>query len=195
MGNFLEILMAYYPGVVLSSEEEKIICNSFVFNLVSANEYLIKCGEYKENIYFIEEGAVRCWNFNTKCEEVSFLFAFKGDFVFSVNSLFIFNSSDYNIQTLSDSKVWVLDRISFKLLINLSEKVRFLLVELLLKYYDYIRVREMYLLHFSPEERYRIILKEDKRIMQNVPLKHIASYIGITPEALSRIRRRIHKNI
>ena len=177
MGNFLEILMAYYPGVVLSSEEEKIICNSFVFNLVSANEYLIKCGEYKENIYFIEEGAVRCWNFNTKCEEVSFLFAFKGDFVFSVNSLFIFNSSDYNIQTLSDSKVWVL------------------LVELLLKYYDYIRVREMYLLHFSPEERYRIILKEDKRIMQNVPLKHIASYIGITPEALSRIRRRIHKNI
>ena len=51
--------------------------------------------------------------------------------------------------------------------------------------------REAQLLLQSPEEIYRTLLEKDPKIIQNIPLKYIASYIGITPQALSRIRKRI----
>ena len=52
--------------------------------------------------------------------------------------------------------------------------------------------RELSLLTESAEERYLKLLKTDKNLLQKVPLKYIASYIGVTPQALSRIRKRIN---
>lgn len=51
--------------------------------------------------------------------------------------------------------------------------------------------REAQILTQSPEEIYRQLLEKDPKLIQNVPLKYIASYIGVTPQALSRIRKRI----
>ena len=51
--------------------------------------------------------------------------------------------------------------------------------------------REAQFLLQSPEEIYRTLLEKDPKLIQNIPLKYIASYIGITPQALSRIRKRI----
>ena len=49
----------------------------------------------------------------------------------------------------------------------------------------------MFRLSLSPEEKYKYLLKNEPHIIQTIPLKYIASYIGITPQALSRIRKRI----
>ena len=51
--------------------------------------------------------------------------------------------------------------------------------------------KEMFRLSLSPEEKYKYLLKNEPHIIQTIPLKYIASYIGITPQALSRIRKRI----
>ena len=51
--------------------------------------------------------------------------------------------------------------------------------------------REAQFLLQSPEEIYRTLLEKDPKLIQNIPLKYIASYIGITPQALSKIRKRI----
>jgi hypothetical protein len=52
--------------------------------------------------------------------------------------------------------------------------------------------RELSFLTETAEERYLHLIEKDKTLLQNVPLKYIASYIGITPQALSRIRKRIN---
>lgn len=52
--------------------------------------------------------------------------------------------------------------------------------------------REITLLKLSPEDRYQELMKYHKQLIHNIPLKHLASYLGITPQALSRIRGRIN---
>jgi hypothetical protein len=52
--------------------------------------------------------------------------------------------------------------------------------------------REISLLKLNAEERYLQLLKEQPHLIQNIPQKYLASYIGITPQALSRIRKRIN---
>jgi len=59
--------------------------------------------------------------------------------------------------------------------------------------YGYMEGRVVDYLSLSPEDRYRKMLETDAKILKNVPLRYIASMLGITPETLSRIRNKVHK--
>ena len=59
--------------------------------------------------------------------------------------------------------------------------------------YGYMEGRVVDYLSLSPEERYRKMTEESPKLLKNVPLRYIASMLGITPETLSRIRNKVHK--
>lgn len=142
-------------------------------------------------IYFIEKGAVRYWFRNKKNNEISFLFAFENRFVTSYDSLIKEIPSDFSIQTISACVMWRIgrERVMPLLASNISVNMLFRLAlnNAISERYK----REIILLRLTPIERYRYIMLNEKRLIREIPLKYLCTYIGITQPALSKIRSRI----
>jgi CRP-like cAMP-binding protein len=124
-------------------------------------------------------------------KEITFGFCFTGEFVSAYDSFLRQSPSRYNLETLAETTLW---SISYSDLQKVYQNTavgstmgRFIAEKLfLLK-----SKREQSLLNDSSEQRYLNVFKDRPNLFEQVPLKYIASYIGVTPQALSRIRKRI----
>lgn len=149
-------------------------------------------GQIENNISFIEKGEVRLF-IPKKLEEkeITFGFSFQGEFVSAYDSFLTQTPSLYQLETLVDTVLW---SISYQDLqeVYKTTKIgntigRFIAEKLfLLK-----SKREQSFLNDTPEQLYLNLFKERPNVIKQIPLKYIASYIGVTPQALSRIRKRI----
>jgi len=156
---------------------------------VPAKTLLLKEGEIARKSYFIEKGCLRLW-FLHNGREISFMFFFEGDIVSSVESFRKQVPSLFSIEAIEPAVVrW----ISKTDLDNVLEKDAFLSNYLM----DWAVDRQAaFIRHFlsflkdNPRQRYENLLSENPKVIQRVPLQYIASYLGITPVSLSRIRSR-----
>lgn len=153
----------------------------------------LKHGEVEDHISFIEKGVVRLYipkEFKEK--EVTFGFSFKNQFISAYDSFLTRTPSLYELETLSETTIF---SISYKDLQDVYANTQFgnrigrLVSErlFLLK-----SSREQSLLNDTAEERYNKLFKERPELLHVIPLKYVSSYIGVTPQALSRIRKRIN---
>ena len=97
------------------------------------------------------------------------------------------------IQAITDSELLVLTHQSMEQLYRdfpRWERLGRLITE---RVYGYVESRVVDYLSLSPEERYRKLLDENSTLLKKVPLRYVASMLGITPETLSRIRNKVHK--
>lgn len=148
-------------------------------------------GQIENYLYFINEGYVRLFLKNTSEKEVTFAFAFNGWFYSAYDSFLQQSPCRYNVQAMEDTEVY---RISFD---DLQELYRSTSIgqihgrKAAEQLYMMKVNREIALLTQKPEERYKALLESLPFYLQRIPQKYLASYIGITPQALSRIRKRI----
>ncbi|RYE26178.1 MAG: Crp/Fnr family transcriptional regulator [Sphingobacteriales bacterium] len=157
---------------------------------IAKNGLLLKAGQVENYLYFIEYGLLRFY-FEKEEKEITFDFAFEGNFTSAYTSFLTRQPNTYNIQALVKTSIW---RISYNHLQEIynttpnGQMVGRIAAEQL-----FIRKnkREASLLTETAEERYLNLLKEQPQLIQEIPLKYLSSYIGITPQALSRIRKRI----
>jgi CRP-like cAMP-binding protein len=156
------------------------------------NTTFLSSGQVENHISFIEKGEVRLYIPKDEIEkEVTFGFSFKDEFVSAYDSFLTRRPSLYQLQALVDTTLW---SISYKDLQEVYKSTnigntmgRYVSEKLfLLK-----SKREQSLLNETPEKRYLNLFKDRPNLIKQIPLKYIASYIGVTPQALSRIRRRI----
>ena len=151
---------------------------------------LLKSGQMENNLSFIETGIIRLYVEKTE-NDLTFAFAFGGGFVSGYDSFLTRTKSTYHIETLTKSTLWQLSYNDLQEIYNTTEignKIgRQASEELFLKKSK----RELSLLNETAEQRYLKLFTEQPKLIQQIPLKYIASYIGVTPQALSRIRKRI----
>ena len=151
---------------------------------------ILKQGEIENYVYIIESGAVRLF-IPQEDNNITFGFAFPGHF-FSAYDSFIYRSPcAYQIETLTKAKVW---RLSHTDLNNLFENIsegNSIGRKMAEQFFVGKQKRELSLLTQTAEERYCSLFKYQPQLIKEIPLKYIASYIGITPQGLSRIRSRI----
>lgn len=151
---------------------------------------ILEVGQTEKNLSFIEKGSVRL--FVPKEEnDVTFGFCFENQFVSAYDSFLRQSPSCYALQTMSETTLW---RISFEDLqgVYARTKIGNTVGRLAAENLFLIKSsREQSLLNQTAEERYRSLFTERPNLIREVPIKHLASYIGITPQALSRIRKRI----
>lgn len=154
------------------------------------NQIITDFGQVEDYLYFLQEGMVR-FIVLKKEEEMTFDFAFEGDFFSAYTSFLTRKPSRSAIITLSEAKCLA---ISYKKLQKVyargaeGEKNGRLAAErLFIKKTE----REMDLLTLNPEEKYKKLLSEHPHFIRRIPLKYLASYLGMAPETLSRVRRRI----
>lgn len=157
---------------------------------VNKNSTIIKIGAIENYLSFISEGIVRLY-IPKEESDLTFGFVFKNEFVTAYDSFITQTPSHYQIETLTSTTMW---RISFKDLQEVYKQTESgnLIGRRMAENMFLIKSkREISLLNKTAEERYLDLFTERPKLLKQIPLKYIASYIGVTPQALSRIRKRI----
>jgi CRP-like cAMP-binding protein len=173
----------------LSASERDDILSCFQYLKVPKNKFWIAKGEVCKHIAFVESGILRIIN---ELDETTttMQFVFQDMFTTSLTSFVFQIESIWCIEALTDCELWLIDRENHFRLVN--EYKAWLEADniLLLKAYTELEYRIFSQFHLSSEQRFKKLFEERPEIFNQIPLKQIASYLGITPETLSRLRKR-----
>ncbi len=162
----------------------------FAETCVAARTVLLREGQVPDKIFIVEEGCL-CASISSRGKEIAFQFFFENDMIASIDSFRTGRPSPITIKSIEPSKLLVLSRQGFETLVRDIPSMKDFLLEIAFKRFgDYAQLFISYLRN-SPRQRYLDLLKEHPSIVQRIPQHYIASYLGITPVSLSRIRRRI----
>jgi len=187
----LERIKKYFETITpLTEEDWKVFADRVEKRIFSKNDFVLKAGKRENYLSFIEKGILRCWLQQDE-KEITFEFSFENSFSSAYASFTTQTPSEYNIQALTDIVLWSISYSDLQYVYENSgvgQKIGRVAAEEL-----YMRKskREISLLKNSAEQRYTDLLYGFPKLIQFIPLKYLASYIGITPQALSRIRKRI----
>lgn len=187
----MEAIRLYFESEYgISQSDWEIFSSKLVQRDFPKKTILIHQGEVENHLSFIEKGIVRLY-VPIEDGELTFGFVFHGNFVSAYDSFLTQSPSEYVMETITDSVLWQLGHHDLQDVYG-SSKIGNLIgrkasESLFLKKSK----RELSLLRDSAEQRYLNLFKERPELIRQIPLKYIASYIGVTPQALSRIRKRI----
>jgi CRP-like cAMP-binding protein len=171
-------------------EQEEIISQFRQVNFAK-NDYLIKEGNTAHKYWFVEQGFIRAYVIDILGNDISTNFYAVGDLMIDWISFFQHTPAKENIQAMTDAVVWEIDFDKFQKLYHsikaFNEHGRGTMVQ----GYFTLKQHSIAMLTDHAKERYVRLLEEKPHIIQNVSLKHIATYLGITDTSLSRIRKEL----
>lgn len=171
----------------LSSEAENAISEISSVVVIKKNKDLQPIGHTCKTIYFINRGVARIYYFKDGID-ITESFALENNIIARVESLFTGKPSRKAIQILEDAEVVAINANKlFKLYDSYPEIERLFRKIFEAAYVDTVHRIEGIQFH-SADERYDALISEAPGILQRVPLKYIASFLGITQVSLSRIR-------
>lgn len=151
------------------------------------NDFLVSKGQVETNLYYVKSGSMRIF-YPVKDEEICAGFAYDHNLICSFPSFIRQQPSDYAIQALTTTDLHFIKRSEFFELFKFHHDIesawRMLEEEALVGKIE----REVEMLTFTPEERYKRLMDRSPHIFQIIPRKYIASYLRMSPETLSRIK-------
>ncbi len=156
--------------------------------------FLCRNGQVENYLSIIAKGTCRGFYNNKEGEEISVAFMFPNDFVSAYYSFLTKRPSLMAIQAVSATTIISISYADLNTLCDsykTAERIGRLNAE---RIYRRKEEREIALLTMSAKERYLDLINRSPELLQKIPLKHIASYLGIKPESLSRIRKQLASN-
>ncbi|MEJ5145290.1 Crp/Fnr family transcriptional regulator [Sphingobacterium sp. MYb388] len=162
--------------------------------LIEKSGYFLRQGDRCQYFAFVKSGTLRSFHINDKGADISYNFHFSGQPFTEYESLLSNKECTLNIQAVEDSELFLLHKDDLKNLYSVDSYWLSYGREMKEMLYLESRKRIEDLLYFDPETRYTNLLKKSPHIFRFIPQKYIASYLGITPQSLSRIRKRISKS-
>ena len=157
------------------------------------NRYLLKEGQVEKKYWFLESGFIRSYVIDPEGNDITFNLYGAGDVVIDYPSIFFFAPTRENIQALTDCVCWEITFEDFQEMFNNISNYREQQRGLLVGSYFALKEHSIALIADEAKERYLRLLKNKPHIIQNVSLKHIATFLGITDTSLSRIRKEISR--
>lgn len=192
----MENLLQFYITKLGISREEAILHTSKFEKInIPKKTIILNSGETENYLYFITEGIIRFYMHKTHPteppKEITFSFIAKDTFYSAYDSFITRNPCAYNVQALKDATVYRIHHSDVHYLYNNTEVGNYIGRISAEQLYLRKAQREISLLSQNAEERYLNLLDSYPEYILHIPLKYIASYLGITPQALSRIRKLI----
>ncbi len=187
-----QILEQYIRSILpMPSEKANLFAAQFDPFELQKNELILKENNISTATYFLESGFIRTFTFDKNGEEVTTNIFSSPCFVNDFLSFFKQQPTKENIQTLTNCKLWKMSydvvQINFHTYPEFREFGRLMLVT----NYALLHDRMLGMIKDTAENRYLKLMKQHPDIFQNIALKIIASYLGITDTSLSRIRKEI----
>lgn len=176
--------------VFIDSDEEKIYLNAFSPTILKKGEFFLKEGEVNNKLGFVVEGLVRYFVYKND-EEATLEFSKEGEFIAEYQSFLNQTESIQAIQAIEDTTLLVTDFEGLQSIYNKTKNGN-LIGRIIIEYRFGHLMRQLLSIYMhNPEERYLHFLKTFPDLVQRIPQYYIASYVGVKPESLSRIRKRL----
>lgn len=150
---------------------------------------LLEEGKVADKLYLVHKGCLRLFFYN-EGKDITFQFFFEGDFVASFDSLYKQQPSLFSLESIEPTEVSAIKRHDFYHLIEQVPSLRKDYEEKIIERFHVYQQLFLSRIKNTPQQRYEELLKEYPDIIQRIPQHYIASYLGITPVSLSRIRNR-----
>ena len=167
------------------------IVNTCSVKNVKRDAFLLRENEHCKHTFFVEEGLLRQYSIDSKGKEHTISFAPENWFVSDRESAYFNESSSYYIQAQENSKVVLIDENFIAMLSERIPSFTEFNTKLLHNHIRHLQNRVNMLLSASAEERYLQFIEMYPDILLRVPQTMVASYLGITPESLSRVRKEL----
>ncbi|MFH6769344.1 Crp/Fnr family transcriptional regulator [Gaetbulibacter aquiaggeris] len=181
---YLNILSKYSP----LSENTKSQLEPYIsIKNLSKEELLLKHGDVCRHIYYVNKGFIRIFYFKDGKEVTEWLTNDK-HFFFSITSYFESSPSHLIIEAIEDSEIIQLSKVGLDKLRKVNLEIANLMIEWISRSLVLSQKRMDSIQFETAKQRYDSLLKMQPEILNRVPLQHIASFLGITQETLSRIR-------
>jgi len=177
--------------VHLSKEEKELSKTFFAPKKLRKKQYLLQEGDPCKSIAFVEKGMLRMYAIDEKGSEHVVQFAFEGWWIADQYSFLTGEPSIYNIDALEDCELMLLSKNAEDQLMEQVPKMETYFRILLQNNLIATQRRLMSSLSHTAEEKYLELITSCPTIPQRVPQHMMASYLGITPETLSRIRKQM----
>ncbi|MCC9073103.1 Crp/Fnr family transcriptional regulator [Flavobacterium sp. F-65] len=156
---------------------------------IGRNEFLKVKGSIDTNIYFIEEGSLRIFVLDNY-EERIIRFGYRNNIIVSIDSFLSEKPSDFYIQAIKKTVIKVIPKKGFMDFINQNEDNLKLWIKIMEDLILQQIEREKDILTSSPKERFERVLMRSPQLFQEISNRHIANYLRMSPETLSRLKKR-----
>jgi len=188
---FEQLFKSIGERVTLNEEEHEICKTFFTPRKLRKRQFLLQNGDICKVNAFVEKGIMRSFTVDEKGNEHIIQFAAEGWWISDLYSFLTGEISTYNIEALENCELLLLSRTASEELLSTVPKFESYQRILLQGAYIAMQRRITSSLNQTAEEKYQEILKAYPDIIQRVPQHMVASYLGITPETLSRIRKQM----
>ncbi len=179
--------------IQLSDEELEMIREVTIVRKLRKNQYLLQEGDIWRFNAFITRGCLRTYSVNDKSNEHIINFAIENWWIGDRESLLNGTPSRFNIDAIEDSEVLLISKDNFAMLTKSIPQFQDLVNLIIERSFVASQNRINSSISHSAEEKYKNFMEKQAHIALRVPQHMVASYLGITPETLSRIRKQTLK--
>ena len=171
---------------------DKTLCKQFFETLiVNRNTIIEDQQKIPTFLYFIDIGFMRLFYYDENGDEITTYLCSPNSFIASFLSLINQKPATENIECITDCQLLRISTQNLITLIDKSENFKKFSLVIFEKVMALSQIRANDLATLTAELRYKKMITEQPHLLQNIPIQYIASFLGIKPQSLSRIRRQI----
>ena len=193
--NSLEILKKINEKFPLTNEEVETINSYFQIKKLRKRQYLLQSGDVCRFKAYVEKGILKQYSVDKKGTEHIVQFATEGWIISDLSSFMSGEPAVYNIDALEETELLIIKKSEQKELFKKVPKYEVFTRLEITNAYSMLQKRLTAMISTSMEERYLEFISRYPNITQRVPQHMIASYLGLNPETLSRIRKKLNNKI
>lgn len=172
------------------SEHWSELHDLFISKSIPADTTLLEEGDVATELFIVTNGALRLWH-NSDGRDITLQFFFENQVVSSFESFYLDQPSGFSIESFEDTQLLILPKTAFDQIRQRYPTIEPAITRFICE--RFIAYRNIFFdqIQHSPEERYQQLVNDEPEILERVPLRLVASYLGMTPVSLSRIRTRL----
>lgn len=186
----MSILIDYINQIVpLNAQEQSVVEEAFMINQLTKGDSWVSHGQYCNEIAFVQSGKLRIFYIDESGIDITCFFVTDNNFIASFTSFLTQTPTNENIVAIEDTKLLTISRDSLEKLSQEVPKLQVLRRVIAENLFITMEKRVAALQSKTADQRYTKMLEENPDILLGVPLQYSASFMGITPQHLSRIRK------
>jgi CRP-like cAMP-binding protein len=183
-------ILKYFNQIGINEKDLEQFLKLLKKKTYESGETILQNGETDGHLSFLKSGIIRFF-VNNGDKELTFDFVFPNSFYCHYDSFYSRKPTQFNSEALTNIEIYTIHFDDLKSLFKSCEFAKDLSRVAVEKLLEKKVKRELSLLTKKPKERYLNLLKEQPKLIQYIPQKYLATYLGIVPETLSRIRKSI----
>lgn len=175
---------------ILTENEIDSIVSSFYSMTINSNSHFLQLGQLCTKIAFVKSGLVRLYHLNEDGEEITTYFSKPKTFTTSHDHFDKQTKTNEAIQAIIPSELLVIDKAALENILKNIPAFQTIIRNIFGQVATELKKKNVLLQELSADKRYNFLIENEPFFIQNVPLNYLASYLGITPQHLSRIRKK-----